>query len=148
MKVIFKKDVPGIGRMHDVKNVADGYAINFLFPRNLAVAASATAVKDIEKKKADKAAEAQVQENLLIKSLATLKDSTVTLRGKASEKGHLFSSIHAEDISKALAEQVHMSVDARFIKIAHPIKEVGEHVINVEVGERKGTFKLIVAALS
>lgn len=147
MKVIFKKDVPGIGRMHDVKNVADGYAINFLFPRNLAIAASAGAVKDIEKKKADKAAEAQVQENLLIKSLGTLKDSTITLRGKASEKGHLFSGIHAEDISKALQEQVHMSVDARFIKIAHPIKEVGEHAIDVAVGEKKGSFKLIIEAL-
>lgn len=147
MKVILKKDVPGFGRMHDVKNAADGYAINFLFPRGLAVAATPAAVKDIEKKKAEREAEAQVQENLLIKSLGTLKDSAVTFRGKASDKGHLFSGIHTEDISKALQEQLHMTVDARFIKIAHPIKEVGEHMINVEVGEKKGSFKLVVESL-
>src|SRR4051812_28952556 len=102
MKVIFTKDVSGVARMYDVKNVADGYALNFLFPRNLAQRATSEVVKNLGEMKAANEVEAKVQENLLIKSLETLKDSVITLKGKSNDKGHLFSGIHGEELSKAL----------------------------------------------
>lgn len=147
MKIILKKDVAGLGRMHDIKNVSDGHALNFLFPRGLAIPATPKDVAAIEKVKAEKAAQAEVQENLLMKSLAKLKDSTITLTGKANEKGHLFSGIHAAEIAAALQEQLKMTVEPRHVEVSGgTIKEVGEHSAAVVVGEKKGAFKVVVQA--
>ncbi len=147
MKVILKKDVQGLGKMHDIKNVADGHALNFLFPRGLATPATPQQIASVEKMKAEKDAEAKVQENLLLKSLAKLKDSTVKLTGKANDKGHLFSGIHVDEVAQALQEQLSMTVEARFIELAKPIKEVGEHAATVVIGDKRGTFKILVEAV-
>ena len=144
MKIILKKDVSGLGKMHDVKNVADGHALNLLFPRGLAIAATPKALAQVETHKAAHEAETKMHENLLLKSLSTLKDSTITLKGKANEKGHLFSGIHTEEISRALQHQLHMAVEPRFIELAKPIKEIGEHEAHVVIGDKKGAFKVMV----
>ena len=147
MKVILKKDVAGLGRMHDIKNVSDGHALNFLFPRGLAIPATPKDVAAIERVKAEKETQAQVQENLLMKSLAKLKDSSITLTGKANDKGHLFSGIHAAEIAQALQEQLKMTVEARHIELTGgTIKEVGEHAAAVVVGDKRGSFKVVVEA--
>lgn len=146
MKVIFIKDVSGVARMYDVKNVADGYALNFLLPRGMAKRATPDVVKKMEEARAAHDSEIKIQENLLIKSLETLKDTTVALKGKANEKGHLFSGIHGEEISKALKIQTNIEVDPRLISLKKPIKEIGEHTIDVVVGDNKGSFKLEVIA--
>ena len=70
MRVIFLHDVPRVGKKNDVKEIHDGYAMNYLFPKKLAVQATARAIADLEKRKQEIVIEREVQESLLLKNLA------------------------------------------------------------------------------
>ncbi|MES3004641.1 MAG: 50S ribosomal protein L9 [Patescibacteria group bacterium] len=142
MKVILLKDVPKIGRKYDVKNVADGYAVNLLLPRGLAKVATAEAVKQLEVLKAQDLTEKKIQEELLIKSMALVKDVKVVVTEKANDKGHLFAGITKERLAAEVEKVSRIKLDPESIKIAKPIKEVGEHVIAVEIQGKKSEFAL------
>ena len=73
MKVIFLKDVSRVGKKHDIKEVNDGYAVNFLFPRKFAVMATAQSLAELERNKKEVSIRREVQEGLLIKNLEELK---------------------------------------------------------------------------
>ncbi len=98
MKVIFLQDVQRVGKRHDVKDISDGYAVNFLLPRKLAVVATPRAIAELETRKKEIAIEREVQEGLLTKNLEAIKGKTITIKVKADEKGHLFSKIHKINI--------------------------------------------------
>lgn len=144
MKIILNKDVRGLGRMYDVKNVADGYATNFLLPKGLAMRASESQLKQVENLKIAREADIKVQENLLIKVLDELKGKSVTITAKANEKGHLFSGIHANDLSEALMKETRLSIPVSYINLKTPIKEIGSHVVEVVVGDKKASFSVEV----
>ncbi len=142
MKVILLKDVPKVGRKYDIKNVADGYAINMLLPRGLAKIATAEAVKQIEILKAQDLTEKKIQEELLVKSLALVKDIKVVIVEKANEKGHLFAGVTRDRLANEIEKISRIKLDPESIKIAKPIKEVGEHTISVEIQGKKSEFGL------
>jgi large subunit ribosomal protein L9 len=144
MKVILKQDVKGVGRKYEVKNVADGYANNFLIPRKLAQYASPDAVKKAEILKTNAVAEIEIREELTKKQIEMLKEVKIILTKKGNEKGHLFEKIHPEEISQALKEQARIDINPEFIKLEKPIKEIGEHMVIAEVGKNKGEFKLLI----
>ena len=144
MKVIFLKDVPRVGKKYDIKDVNDGYALNFLFPRKLAEVATPKAMADLEKKQKEIIIEREVQEDLLMKNLEGIKGQVVTIRGKANDKGSLFSAIHKKEIKEALEKQHKTEIGEEFIILEKPIKEVGEFEIPVEIKHKKTSFKLIV----
>ncbi len=144
MKIILLKDVPKLGKKYEVKNASDGHAINLLIPRGFAIPATPENLHRIETEKAKYEGERKVHETLLAENLKALEDTVLTVFGKASDKGHLFASLHATDIVAALATQAHIQIDSSFIQLEHPIKEVGDHIIEVK-GEGKSTkFKVIV----
>ena len=147
MKVIFLKDVPRVGRRHEIKEVNDGYAANFLFPRKLAERATPQAMAELEKRKKEIMVEREIQEELLEKSLESLKGKVVTIKAKADEKGHLFSGIHKKEISLALATEHRAAVDEEFIILDKPIKEIGEFEIPVQIKNKKSSFKVLVEKL-
>jgi large subunit ribosomal protein L9 len=142
MKVILKEDVKGVGRKHEVKNVADGYANNFLIPKKMAEYASPEAVRKAEVLKSTADAEKEIREKLTKKQIEMLKEVKIVLKKKTNEKGHLFEQIHPEEISTALKEQARIEINPEFLKIEKPIKEVGEHSVLVQVGKNKGEFTL------
>ncbi|MBI3305678.1 50S ribosomal protein L9 [Candidatus Nomurabacteria bacterium] len=144
MKVIFLQDVPRVGKRYDVKEISDGYAMNFLLPRKLAEPATAQALANLEKRKQNIEIEREVQENLLLKNLEAIKDKIITIKVKADEKGHLFSKIHTKEIVEAMKAQNHADVGEEFIVLEKPIKEVGEFVIPIEIKGKKSSFKLVV----
>ena len=144
MKVIFLKDVPRVGKRHDIKDVNDGYAMNFLLPNKLAVMATPKAIAELELRKKEILVEREVQEDLLMKNLEELKDKVITIKGKTNDIGHLFSAIHARDIVSAMKEQNHADINEAFIMLEKPIKETGEFEIPVKVNNKKSSFKLIV----
>lgn len=144
MRIIFLKDVPRVGKRHEVKNVNDGYAVNFLFPRNLAVLATDKNLAELERSKKEIVVEREVQEELLLKNLAEIKDITITIRGKANEQGHLFSAIHKKELVKTLGKEKHIDIGEDFIVLSKPIKEIGEFEIPVIIQDKKSFFKLIV----
>lgn len=144
MKVIFLKDVPRVGKRHDIKEISDGYATNFLFPRKLAEPATPKAITELEKRKKNIEIEREVQDNLLIKNLEEIKGKIVNLKGKANEKGSLFSSIHKKEILEAMKKEHHAEIAEEFIILEKPIKETGEHEIQISIKGKKTSFILKV----
>ena len=144
MKVIFLKDVPRVGKRYDIKEVNGGYATNFLFPQKLALPATPKAIAELEKKQKEIVVEREMQESLLIKNLEEIKGKTITIKGKANDKGHLFSAIHKKEIIEAMQAENRVEIGEEFIMLDKPIKEIGEFEIPIEIKHKKSSFKLIV----
>ncbi len=147
MKVIFLQDVPRVGKRHDIKEVNDGYALNFLMPRKLAEAATPKAIAELEKRKKNIEIENKIQEDLLIMNLEEIKNKVLSLKAKADDKGHLFSGIHSKELVEEMKKQHHADISAEFIILEKPIKEVGEFTIPIEIKDKKSSFKLVVEKL-
>ena len=144
MKVIFLKDVPRVGKKYDTKEVNGGYAVNFLFPKQLAKEATLKAIAEIELHKKEIILEREVQEDLLIKNLEAIKGKTITIKAKADDKGHLFSAIHKKTLAETLEKEEHIQIDEKFIDLEKPVKEIGEFEIPILIKDKKSSFKLIV----
>ena len=144
MKVIFLQDVPRVGKKYDIKELNDGYALNFLFPKKWATLATPKAIAEIEKRKKEIIIEREVQEDLLLKNLEEIKGKTITIKAKADEKGHLFSAIHNKTLVETLEKECHVQIDEKFIDLEKPVKEVGEFEIPILIKNKKSSFKLIV----
>jgi large subunit ribosomal protein L9 len=146
MKVILQKDVAKLGRKYDVKEVSSGHAQNLLIPQGLAVVATKEALKKTEVARLAMEAERKIHEDLLAKNIKDLDGVTLTIAGKANDKGHLFAGIHKEAIVDELLKQTQLQVDPSFIQIEHPLKTVGEHAIEVKGGGKSAKFKVVVTA--
>lgn len=147
MKIILLKDVSKIGQKNTVKNVSDGYAMNFLFPNNLAEPATPNKIKNLEKIKLNQETENQINQDLLTKNMRSLNSATIEMEGKANDQGHLFKGIHVEEIVAELKKQDHIDLMPEHIELKHPIKETGEFNITAKVGDTKAVFKLVVSAI-
>ena len=144
MKVIFLKDVPRVGKKYEVKEINDGYVMNFLIPRKLAELATPHAVESLEKRKKNIEIEREVQEDLLMKNLEEIKGKTIIIKGKANDKGSLFKSIHKKEIVEEMKKQNHADISEEFIILEKPIKETGEFEIPISIKNKKSSFKLVV----
>lgn len=144
MRVIFLNDVPRVGKKYDIKEINDGYAMNFLLPRKLATPATPKAVTELEMRKKEIAIEREVKEDLLMKNLEEIKGKTITIKGKANDQGHLFSAIHKKEIIEAMKDQNRADIGEEFIVLEKPIKEIGELEIPISIKNKKSSFRLIV----
>jgi large subunit ribosomal protein L9 len=146
MKVILLKDVKGIGRKFDEKNVSDGYAANFLLPKKLAIPATGQSALQIAELKKQSELQKTGEKQKLNENLSRLAGKTVTLKMKANEAGHLFASMNADKISTALKDQG-ISLQADTIKLAEPIKKTGTFEVPVFIAEGTETrFTLEIVA--
>ncbi len=146
MKIILLKDVPKIGKRYEIKDVSDGYALNLLIPRGQAIAATPDALKRTDTERAKEDGERKLHEELFVKNMKDLEGVTLTVIGKANEKGHLFAGLHREAIAEELLKQTRLEVNPSFIELEHPIKTVGEHIIEVKGAGKSVKFKLIIEA--
>lgn len=144
MKIILLKDISKLGRKYEVKTVSDGYAINMLIPQGQAIAATADALKRLEAERAKAEGERKVQEELLVKNLEGLKNVTLTIAGKANEKGHLFAGLHKEAIAAEIEKQTRLQIEPSFIELAHPLKEVGEHTVEIKAAGKSAKLKVVI----
>ena len=146
MKVIFLKDVAKVGQHGTMKDVADGYALNFLIPRGLAIQATPDKVAaHLAAQKRE--GEAREQQNKMIsETVHSLKGVRIEVSAKATEKGGLFKSITATDIVKAVQEQRSVNIPVETIALAKPIKETGEHALKITYGEMKVEITLAIVA--
>jgi large subunit ribosomal protein L9 len=133
MKVLLLRDHDKLGKAGDIKNVADGYARNFLLPRGLAVLATAGALKQAEtirnaeeKRRAKLFTEAQAVAN-------QLAGTTLIFRALASETGKLYGSITANDIAEAVQREKGIAVDKRKIELREPLRSLGTHTVPVRL---------------
>ncbi|TDL72344.1 50S ribosomal protein L9 [Rhodococcus qingshengii] len=133
MKVIFLKDVKGKGKKGEVKNVADGYAHNFLIKQGLAIEASNTNISTLEgqKKKEDKRAAEELAE---AKKLGEqLEKITVELSAKAGEGGRLFGSITTKQIAEELQKKHGIKIDKRKMELSDAIRTLGHTKVPVKL---------------
>ncbi|AYA78330.1 50S ribosomal protein L9 [Robertmurraya korlensis] len=133
MKVIFLKDVKGKGKKGEVKNVADGYAQNFLIKQGLAVEANSTNVSTLEgqKKKQEKLAAEELAEAKKLKE--TIEKITVELSAKAGEGGRLFGSITSKQIAEELQKKHNIKIDKRKIELEDAIRALGYTKVPVKL---------------
>lgn len=143
MKIIFTKDVPRTGKKHETKEVADGYG-KHLIAQKVAEMATPEAVARLEKKKLTDAALKKVHTDLLMKNLEAIQGATVTLSGKANEQGHLFASIHKDEVLKALKTQAHVEMHPDYVMLDKPLKELGSFEVPVEISGHRATFTVVV----
>lgn len=144
MKVILLTDVAKVGHKYEVKEVANGYAANYLIPRKMAEVASPGKVKGVEALQKKAVEERKIQEELLAKNLDSLGKVKITMTAKANEKGHLFQGIHKAEIREALAKDAHLDMPEDMIELKEPIKALGEFQIEIKAGDKQGAFTLVV----
>jgi len=132
MKVIFLQDVPNVAQAGQVKEVADGYARNYLIPRKLAALAQPQAVSKIEA--STKKMEARLTGEL--KELAgQLEGKEVNLKAKVGAKEKLYGSITSADIAAELKNVTGIEVDKRKIELEEPIRQLGSYEIVIKLGK-------------
>lgn len=146
MKVLLLKDVPGIGNKGQIKEVKEGYALNLMIPRKLAVPADTVTVKNFNTAVQAKKDKEAVHEELTKKSLLEIKGKTVVIKAKASEKGKLFKSIHGEEVAKAFEAEYQVKIDGSWFPKNFSIKEVGESNVSIEKFGLKVEFIVKVEA--
>ncbi len=146
MQVILLKNVAKLGKKYDVKEVSDGYALNFLIPKGIAEPALGGAIKKLEDLKTKEEENRKIQEDLLSKNLHSLEGVVLEMEETANEQGHLFAGIHKEEIVVELERQTRLEILPEHIILEKPIKEVGEHEIEVSVQDASVKFKLSVKA--
>lgn len=145
MQVILCSDVKGVGKKGDLKNVADGYALNALFPKKLAVAATKEVIVDL-KRAEQKRIEMEKAELVTLKDRAQdISGRTITLTRKA-EKGKLFGALHEGDVVSALAKEG-VNIEKKQVILETSIKEVGTYPVTVALGrDVRAVFSITVAA--
>ncbi|MBN6890067.1 large subunit ribosomal protein L9 [Cytobacillus horneckiae] len=133
MKVIFLKDVKGKGKKGEVKNVADGYAQNFLIKQGLAVEANNSNVSSLnaQKKKEEKVAAQELEDAKKLKE--TVEKITVEFSTKAGEGGRLFGSITSKQIAEELKKNHDIKIDKRKIELDDAIRTLGYTKVQVKL---------------
>ena len=132
MKVILTEEIRGLGTRGDVVSVKDGYARNYLIPKNLAREATPGNLKSIEQERKKWALLAQQEKEVAQKAATSVQGTRVTIQKRVGENGQLFGSVTANEIADAL-EAKGVEVDKRRIELAHPIKTTGVHEVDVRL---------------
>ena len=144
MKVILKADIKNVGRKDEIINANDGYARNFLFPKNLAVEANSENLAKLKAKKdGESFRKAQDIENA--KKLAEqLKKISLEIKVKAGENGKIFGGVTAKEISENLALKYKINLDKKKINLKETIKTIGTFSVEVKLYEGVTTNLTVV----
>jgi len=146
MKVILLKDVKEVGRAHEAIEAKDGYALNYLIPKKLAIAATPTAIKEAELRLKQATDRTVIDAALLTQNISALAEARIVIKVKANEKGHLYDAVGELDIVKAVKEQTHIDLPEDAIKLEKPIKELGTFDIPVATADTFGKFSITIEA--
>lgn len=141
MKVILLKDVKKVGKKDQIIEVSDGYAMNFLIPRKLAVAYNERNLSQLEATQAKIKKEAELQKAKAIEHKKFLETKELTFILAVGEKGKAFGTITAKKIEEEIKEKFNIVIDRKKLINYIPLKELGQSVIQVEL------YKDVIAAI-
>jgi len=131
-----------------VKDIADGYALNFLIPRGLAVQATAEKTAEVKKNQEREKHTLDTENEKLAAGLKALDGKTITIRVRANEQGHLFKGISKKDIADAILQEASLGIDPEMVlNLATSIKEVGESVVHIAGAGVEIAVNILVHAL-
>ena len=132
MKVILTKDVPGLGRSGDVKEVSDGHARNYLIPKHLVLPATTSELRKIQKEEQEHQAKVEKERVLAGQLRQKLQSMTFEVTGKSS-KQTLFAAITQKQIAEAINKKLNLRIEPQQITINQPIKTLGESLVEVRL---------------
>jgi len=133
MKVIYLQDVKGSGKKGEIKNVADGYARNLLFPKGLAVEATPENLNKLKGQQDSAQHKIDMDIKAAKEAAAKLKDKKVIIKAKAGSNDRLFGSVTSGNVADALKEQLGVSIDKKKITLSTDIKNFGSYTASVKL---------------
>ena len=148
MQVILKKDVQNLGEAGELVSVKDGYARNFLIPKNFAEVATEGALKNREQNLARiQAKQEKLHQEALAKAAEIEKLGQIELSAKAGESGKLFGTITTKKLCEELKEKANIEVDKKKVSLSAPINKVGEFTMLIKLTSKvKTELKVVVTA--
>ena len=132
MKIILMEDVPALGRRGEVRDVATGYARNFLLPKKLAVEATPANVRNLDQLKRRRTREEALARDVAQAAAERVAALALTVATRASEDGRLYGSVSAQDIVSFL-ERHGIAVERRRVLLEEPIKTLGEYRVSLRL---------------
>jgi len=149
MKIILLQNVEGLGKAGDLKEVANGYARNYLLPTKLAAGATPSLIANRAQRVATEQRRVEKQEAANQEQAERLSKVTLTFKAKVGTQGRLYGSITSQDIAAALREVEKITLDRRSIELPDPIRALGTFTVPVRVAtklEPKITVNVVDAA--
>ena len=144
MQVVLLKDIKRLGNTGELREVADGYARNYLIPRGLAAAATAAARQQAAEQVAVQARQERAEQEHAAQQAAKMENIELVFAAKAGESGRLYGSITKADIAEQLSEKIGAEVDRRKIILDEPIKELGTSTVEVHLHSAVSTTITVI----
>lgn len=146
MKVILLKDISKLGKRGEVKEVADGYAVNVLIKKGDALQATPGELAKWKAKEDAKVHKKEVATNAFVALTDTLRDQELVIANKKyDDKGQLFAQVKEADIVDAIFAATKISIDPKQVILAAHIKTKGHHAFTLKQGEKQAQFTIVVA---
>lgn len=135
MKVILLQDIKNVGKKDEIINANDGYARNFLFPKNLAIEATKDNLLKLQAKKDSKAHKKSLEIEEFKKQAEKINKLVLELKVKAGENGKIFGGVTSKEISEELNKQYKILVDKKKIVLKETIKNIGRFTVDIKFGD-------------
>jgi large subunit ribosomal protein L9 len=132
MKVVLKSDVKGQGKKGEIVNVSDGYARNFLFPKNLAVEANAGAMNELKNRESAKAHHIAEEKAAATEACKKIDGKEVVIKAKAGAGGKLFGAVTSKEVAAEIKAKFGLDIDKKKISMAD-IKAYGSFTAEVKL---------------
>jgi large subunit ribosomal protein L9 len=146
MKVLLTKDVQGLGKAGDVKQVSDGHARNFLIPKHLALPATQEVLARVQKEEKEHQLKVQRDQEKIMMLKTKLADKEFEIKAKASGSS-LFAAVHERDIAKAINQKFPNSVEEDQVLVAKALKTLGQHEVLIKLNDQVN-FKIRLNIIS
>jgi len=146
MKVYFLRDVRGVGKKGEIKNVADGYAANFLFPQQFAEAATQKVMERVEAQKNAHDLEIKAQDDAFDHIIDMVRGGVFEIAVQATPQGGLFKKIGEADIVKAIRLGKSVEIPDSAVDLKEPIRTVGKHSVGIHSKNKKAEITLHIMA--
>ena len=135
MKVILKADIKGVGKKDEIINASDGYARNFLFPKNLAVEANKGNMSNLKAKQDSAKYQKDKEKEAALKTSDKLSKILLKIKVKAGENGKIFGGVSSKEIAQELSKQYKIEVNKKKIDLKETIKTLGVHNVEIKLFE-------------
>jgi large subunit ribosomal protein L9 len=136
MRIILLQDVEGLGKAGDLKDVANGYARNFLLPRRLAAGATPELLANHQQRIAAEQRKLEKQAEQNRQQAERLSQISLTFKARVGRQGRLYGSITSQDIAAGLRESEGISIDRRVIDLPNPIRALGTYMVPVKIAQK------------
>ncbi len=147
MKVLLLEDVKAQGKKGEIINVSDGYAKNFLFPKNLAKEATAQVISEVKAKNDAAAYKKETERKQALELAKKINGSVITFKTSGGADGRLYGAVTTKDIADKISEQLGITVDKKKIVLGDNIKRTGEYAVKLKLyPEVSAELKIIVEA--